>query len=100
MIDRRVNRRRLRRSRFTASRLFAIHEPVFRDDQAERGERYEGEQQSGFDIAAHAPYFSTGGVSKVWYGTGVGRCVHSRESAPSQGSWGAFSPWRIVFRTM
>ena len=99
-IDSRVNMRRFSRARWSTASSFAIQKPVFRDDEAKRRECDQGEQQRGFDIAAHAPYFSTGGVSKVWYGAGVGRCVHSSESAPSQGSWGAFSPLRIAFSMM
>ena len=45
-------------------------------------------------------HLRTGCVSNVWYGGGVGRCVHSSESAPSQGRCGAGSPLRIVFTTM
>src|SRR6185369_16746622 len=45
-------------------------------------------------------YLTTGGVSNEWYGAGVGRCVHSRESAPSQTLSGAFSPLRIPFSMM
>src|ERR1700675_1631695 len=45
-------------------------------------------------------HFTVGGVSKLWYGAGVGRWVHSSESAPSHGFCGAFSPLRIHFTTM
>src|SRR5262245_27320791 len=48
----------------------------------------------------HRCHFTTGGVSKLWYGGGLGRCVHSSVSAPSQGRSGAFSPLRIAFTTM
>src|SRR4051812_19862068 len=40
-------------------------------------------------------YFTTGAISNVWYGTGVGRCVHSSESAPSQGFSGEGTPLRM-----
>ena len=36
-----------------------------------------------------------GGFSKLWYGAGVGKCVHSNVVAPSHGICGAFSPLRI-----
>ena len=45
-------------------------------------------------------YFTTGGLTKVWYGAGVGRCVHSSVSAPSQGFSGAFLPLRMQCTTM
>src|SRR4029079_17879912 len=54
---------------------------------------------SGCIVSAKlVPYFTTGGVSNVWYGAGDGN-VHSSVSAPSHGRAGAGAPLRIVFRT-
>src|SRR6476659_1036735 len=47
---------------------------------------------SGCMVSAKlVPYFTTGGVSNVWYGAGEGS-VHSSVSAPSHGRAGAGAP--------
>src|SRR5688572_30290785 len=92
--------RRRDRRRFSCLSVIASlppQQPVLGDDAEEKRQRDRADDQGRFCVLRH---LMTGWVSKVWYGTGVGRCVHSSESAPSQGFCGAGTPLRMVLITM
>src|SRR5437879_13379228 len=82
---------------FPYTTLFRSRKPVPRDDADEEHQRDGGQDECRLEVLGQC---STGGVSKLWYGTGVGRCVHSSESAPSQGFCGAGAPLRMHFTTI
>src|SRR5690348_2755581 len=75
----------------------SAQKPILGDDAEEEREGDRSQDERGLCVLGH---FRTGGVSNVWYGAGVGRCVHSSESAPSHGFWGAGAPLRMHFSTM
>src|SRR5258706_5149578 len=72
-------------------------DPVLGDDAEEEGESDGGQDEGGLCVLGH---LMTGGVSNVWYGAGVGRCVQSMESAPSHCFCAAGAPLFSVLKRL
>src|SRR6476661_246505 len=72
-----------------------LDEHADEEDQGDRAQHQRGLQVALLLFWRDHAYFTSGGVSKVWNGAGLGT-VHSRPSAPSHGLASAFWPPRMV----